>query len=317
MSSSAARKRKQYRKKKLIDELRGEISELKRELEEKEKRNPSSLVKENHAYFRNAVKEELSKFDWSGKNVNVRAGDFSESDMRDMDLEGMTATDAVFRGTDLKGAKLDRAKLDGADFTDAHFDRFTSFRGSNIKGAIFSLESLPLLFKIGLKGDNSYKVSFKDKGSYTVQNIDTFMKVVKMKFEQLLKLSERLEKDEKDQLKKAVQNALIESYGREDGIFRFRQMLSQGGRLDVDAIPADMSFDPNLDFKFDFKRRGKSITKEFQRLKRLQIPPELLAYYSISVTMLKVEKIMTKGLEREKIRSKSQSRGWKDYVPFL
>ena len=179
--------------------LRGRSPRLKRELEEKEKRNPSSLVKENPAYFRNAVKEELSKFDWSGKNVNVRAGDFSESDMRDMDLEDITATDAVFRGTDLKGAKLDRAKLDGADFTDADFDRFTSFRGSNVKGAIFSLESLPILFKIGLKGDKSYKVSFKDKGSYTVQNIDTFMKVVKMKFEHLLTLAERLEKDEENE----------------------------------------------------------------------------------------------------------------------
>jgi len=315
--SSAARKRKQYQKRKLIDQLRGEISELKRELEEKEKRNPSSLVKENHAYFRNAVKEELSKYDWSGKKVNVRAGDFSESDMRDMDLEGMIATDAVFRGTDLKGAKLDGAKLEGADFTDADFDRFTSFRGSNVKGAIFSLESLPLLFEIGLKGDESYNVSFKDKGSYTVQNIAIFMKVVKMKFEQLLTLTEELQKDEGDQLKKAIRNAFIESYGREDGVFRFRKMLIQGGRLNIGAIPADVSFDPNVDFKFDFKRRGKAITKEFQRLKRMRIPAELLAHYSISVLMLKIEKAMTKGFAREKIRSKSQSRGWKDYVPFL
>ena len=74
MSSSAARKRKQHRKKKLLEELRGRSPSSKRELEEKEKRNPSSLVKENHAYFRNAVKEELSSFDWSGKNVNVESG---------------------------------------------------------------------------------------------------------------------------------------------------------------------------------------------------------------------------------------------------
>ena len=99
----------------------------------------------------------------------------------------------------------------------------------------------------------------------------------------------------------------------EDGIFRFRKMLSQGGRLNIEAVPAETP----VDFEFDFKRRGKAITKEFQRLKRLQIPPELLAYYSISVTMLRTEKAMTKGFAREKIRSKSQSRGWRDYLPFV
>ena len=288
MSSSAARKRKQYQKKKLIDELKGEISELKRELEEKEKRNPSSLVKENHAYFRNAVKEELSKFDWSGKNVNVRAGDFSGSDMRDMDLEDMTATDAVFIDADLKGAKLDRAKLDGADFTDADFDRFTSFRGASVKGAIFSLSSLSLLSKIGLKGNKSYKVSFKDKGSYTVQNIGIFMKVLERKFKGILEMTEQLVRDEEKALDLAARGHVIEN----------------------------RPFDPTVDFQFEFKRRGKDIIKEFKRLKKLGVSPELLAYHSVSPIMSKIETAMTAGIEREKIRSKSQSRGWRDYLPF-
>lgn len=295
MDRSSGRKRKQHNPRKLVDDLRDEVSQLRRELRdevsdlrrEKEKRNPSSLVKENHTYFRNSVKQELSKYDWSGKNVNVRAGDFSGSDMRDLDFAGMNAVDAIFRDTDLKGAKFEGANLKGADFTGAEFDRFTSFRGANVSGALFSLEDLDLLLRLGLDRDRTFKLAFKEKGSVSVQNIDLLMKTIYRKFEGVLDHTLQLLDDEEDALEKAK---------KEHGA----------------------SFNPLVHFEFDFKRRAKPITKEFKRLRNeFDVPSALIHEYSVNYPMEQIEKLVKEGLKREKARSKAQSKSWREWIPFF
>jgi uncharacterized protein YjbI with pentapeptide repeats len=311
MNKLSGRKKKNQTK--VIEQLRKEISSLKRELEEEEKRNPSSLVKENTAYFRNAVEKEFSKFDWSGKKVDVRGGDFSGSDMRDINLENMIATDAVFKGTDLKGATFDGADLKGADFSGAEFDRFTSFRRAKIKGAIFDLKSLSLLSNIGLKGDFSYKVSYVDKGSVTVQSVAVFVKVLEGKFKNLLNRTKILVKDEEEALKVALQDTLIREHGSLEGTRLYKNMLGRGGSLNIESVK-ETSFDPNVDFNFGFKKRSKEIAREYRRLMLLEVPPSLIS--SASVFMFEIKNEIRDGILRESARSKSQSGGWKNYIPF-